>query len=200
MGKYHDITGNKYGKLTVIEPINEKLKSGYHKKWLCKCECGNTTIVSSDHLKKGEIKSCGCYFHGLSETRLYSIWNHMNRRCYNQSDDNYKHYGGRGITVCKEWRDSFTAFYNWAMNNGYSDKLTIDRIENNSGYSPHNCRWVTQKVQANNTRWNHKVSYNGEEHNISEWANITGIKANTIIYRLRRGWSIERALTEGVKR
>lgn len=200
MGKFQDLSGNKYGKLTVIKAINEKQKPGCHKKWLCKCECGNTTIVSADHLKKGDTKSCGCYFHGLSKTRLYNIWGHMKSRCYDPADQNYKYYGKRGITICDEWKYNFSEFYKWAVNNGYSEKLTIDRIDNNARYSPSNCRWTTKKIQANNTRWNHKVNYNGEEHNIAEWAIITGIKANTIIYRLRRGWSIERALTEGVKR
>lgn len=200
MGKYQDLTGKKYGKLTVIEPINEKLLSGQHKRLICQCECGNTTIVSSVHLKNGDTQTCGCYFHGLSNTRLYTIWNKMKSRCNNKKEKAYKYYGERGISICKEWKNDFKTFYNWAINNGYADNLTIDRINNEEGYSPNNCRWVTQKVQANNTRWNHRVSYNGEVHNISEWSEITGIKANTIIYRLRRGWNIERALTEGVKR
>lgn len=198
--KYDDLTNRTFGKLKVIKPIAEPVKAGYHKRWLCQCKCGNTTIVSSDHLKKGEIKSCGCYFHGLSKTRLYRIWNHMNLRCGRKTDDNYKHYGQRGIDVCIEWKDDFLSFYKWAMDNGYSDSLSIDRINNDKGYSPDNCRWVDQKVQANNTRWNHHIEYNGEDHTLSEWGEILGIKPNTLLYRIRRGWDLERAFTTEVKK
>ena len=198
--KYENLAGRKYGKLTVISPINVPLKSGQHKRWLCQCDCGNTTIVSSDHLKKGDIKGCGCYYYGLSHTRLFRIWEHMKNRCNSESDDSYKHYGLRGITVCPEWENDFLCFYNWAMDNGYSDSLSIDRINNDKGYSPDNCRWVDQKVQANNTRWNHHIEYNGEDHTLSEWGKILGIKPNTLLYRIRRGWDLERAFTTEVKK
>ena len=200
MGKYVNLTGRIFGNLTAIEPITEKLKSGHHKRWLCQCKCSNMAIVPSSHLLRGETKSCGCRNHKLSETRLYRIWVHMKNRCYNNKDQNYKNYGGRGIKVTESWLESFISFYEWSMANGYDEKLSIDRIDNDGDYSPQNCRWVTQKVQSNNTRWNHKLTLNGESHTISEWASIKGIKANTLTYRIKRGWSIERALSEEVKR
>ena len=200
MAKYKDISGQKFGKLTAIKPIDEKCKSGHHKKWLCVCDCGNTAIVTSDHLIKEDTKTCGCYNHGKSNTRLFGIWTHMKSRCHVPTDDQYHNYGLRGIKVCDEWYKDFMAFYTWSMANGYSDKLSIDRIDNNKGYSPENCRWTTMKVQANNTSRNNRVSYNGQTLTIAEWSEITGIKQNTLTYRLRRGWSVERALTEKVNK
>lgn len=200
MKKYRDLTGMKFGKLTAITPVNEKLGSGHHKRWICNCECGNTTIVSSDHLIKGETQSCGCRNHGKSNTRIFRIWKNMKRRCNDPTDEQYRRYGGRGIKVCDEWHKDFMKFYNWSMENGYSDKLSIDRINNDKGYCPENCRWTTMKIQANNTSRNTRVKYNGETHTIAEWSDITEIKQNTITYRLKRGWSVERALTERVNR
>lgn len=199
MKRYRDLTGLKFGKLTAIKPVNEKRESGRHKRWICNCECGNTTIVSSDHLTKCETKSCGCYNHGKSKTRLFRIWSHIKVRCYDCKNNNYSRYGGRGIKMCDDWRENFMAFYNWSISNGYSDELSIDRIDNNGNYSPDNCRWATQKMQANNTSKNHYITHNGETHTISEWSDITGIKQNTITYRLKRGWCTERALTERAK-
>jgi hypothetical protein len=198
--KYKDLTNKRFGKLRAIQPINEHLESGQHKRWLCLCDCGKSCIVSSSHLVTMQTQSCGCKAHGLSNTRLFRIWIHIKNRCNNPKDENYKHYGARNIKVCTEWEQDFKTFYDWANTNGYTDKLSIDRIDNNKGYSPDNCRWVTAKIQANNTRWNHIVELNGISHTISEWADIKGIKANTLLYRLRRGWSVERALNEEVKR
>jgi hypothetical protein len=200
MKRYRDLTGMKFGKLTAIKPVNEKLGWGHHKRWICNCECGNTTIVSSDHLTKGDTKSCGCRNHGKSKTRIFGIWTHMKSRCHVPTDDQYYRYGGRGIKVCDEWYKDFMKFYNWSIANGYSDELSIDRIDNDKGYCPENCRWATTKIQANNTSRNKYVTYNGETHTIAEWSDVIGIKQNTLTYRLRRGWSIERALTEKVNK
>ena len=124
---------------------------------------------------------------GLSNSRLYNIWLHMKGRCYRKTDDHYKFYGARGITVCEEWKNDFKEFYNWAMSNGYSDRLTIDRIDNNGNYEPSNCRWVNIKTQCNNRTTNVIVTINGETHNIKEWSEITGIKYATIYQRIKRG-------------
>lgn len=156
-----DLTGKRFGRLTVIEKTS--IDTSKEVCWLCQCDCGNITkpIRSSD-LRRGDAISCGCFrkefmskkqtVHGLENTRVYNIWNNMNYRCYNAKSNNYKYYGSRGITVCDEWRNSVKAFYDWAMSNGYSDDLTLDRIDVNGNYEPSNCRWVTMKVQNNNKR------------------------------------------------
>lgn len=140
--------------------------------------------------------------HSLSKTRLYRIWHHMKVRCNNPNFDHYEYYGGKGITVCDEWEHDFMAFRDWAIANGYSNNLTIDRINNDGNYEPGNCRWATQKEQANNKQQgdlssrgtNHMIAFHNEIHTMAQWSEITGIDQNTISERLRRGKSIERAL------
>lgn len=159
MPKLIDMTGQRFGRLTVIERHGTK---GGHAAWLCECTCGNTVIVDGKFLRMGATQSCGCYrkecaaerhtTHGRSKSRLYNIYHNMLKRCFKSNNHKYKDYGGRGITVCDEWKDSFQAFYDWAMANGYSDELTLDRKNNDSNYEPSNCRWATQKEQANNRR------------------------------------------------
>lgn len=134
--------------------------------------------------------------HGLNETRIYKTWVRMKVRCYNQNHDRYKNYGGRGITVCDEWKNDFKKFYEWAMKNGYSDDLTIDRIDVNGNYEPSNCRWITNKEQCNNRRNNHFITYNGKTQTVSEWAEEIGLDYNTLLVRINRlHWDIEKALT-----
>lgn len=123
---------------------------------------------------------------GIATTRLYNIWLHMKGRCERKSDDHYKWYGKRGIKVCEEWHD-FRTFREWSMQNGYSDKLTIDRIDNEKDYSPENCRWINHKQQCNNRRSNVILTINGQSHNIQEWAQITGVKYATIYQRYKSG-------------
>ena len=129
------------------------------------------------------------------KSHLYQTWWNMKTRCYNKKHGNYKNYGVRGITICDEWKNSFDNFSNWAMNNGYRENLTIDRIDSNGNYEPSNCRWVTIQEQENNRTNNHKLSFNGEIHTISEWSRKLHIAHSTLKVRLNRGWSIERALT-----
>ena len=182
--------GNKFGKLTVIEELKERSKNG-HKQYKCLCECGNIKIVRGDTLKNGTSQSCGCsvgVMHGLSKSKLYKILNGMKNRCYNSNAYNYKYYGGRGITVCDEWLNEFMAFYDWAINNGYKDGLSIDRIDSNGNYDPTNCRWETSKQQCNNKRNNIKLTYNGKTQTLSQWAEEFGINYNTIATRYYRGW------------
>lgn len=201
MGKLIDLTGLKFGRLTVIKYVGKS-------KWLCKCECGNEKIVSTTHLKN-DTKSCGCLKkemlsqrtkpknftnkkHGLHNEKLYNTWKCIRQRCNNKNNKRYKDYGGRGITICKEW-NNFKNFYNWAINNGYQENLTIDRIDNNKGYLPENCRWTDITTQANNKRNNRNYTYNNETHTLGEWAKILNINYWALRSRLDRGWDIKKA-------
>lgn len=196
--------GEKYGKLTVLEePI--KMDGTYVCK--CRCECGSIKYYTKRNLKSGNSKSCGCqgkerirklaYKHGLSKTIIHKKWRGMKDRCYNPNNIEYKCYGGRGIIVCPEWKNDFTAFYNWAMKNGYDSSLSIDRIDVNGNYEPSNCRWATRDVQHNNTRLNFKITYQGKTLTVTQWSKIVGIHRGTITDRIKKcGWSVEDALTK----
>lgn len=200
MPNFQDITGKKYGRLTVVKRANN---IGKLTAWECICDCGNTTIVSGGHLKDGHTRSCGCLSkenirkrtHGMTGERLYRIWQGMKNRCRNENTEHYDRYGGRGISVCEKWNNSFESFMEWAKSNGYEDGLSIDRIDNNKGYSPDNCRWATRVEQANNCDSNRILRHNGEEHTLAEWAKIRGINYHTLYSRVvALGWSAERAL------
>ena len=130
--------------------------------------------------------------HNLSKTRLYNIWKLMKQRCYNCKYTQFKDYGGRGIIVCEEWNESFLSFYSWAMENGYEDNLSIDRIDGNKNYEPNNCRWTTKTMQQNNTRRNKYIEYNGEKHSVSQWAKILGVSRGCLQKRINKGWSFKK--------
>lgn len=198
----NDLTGKKYGKLTVISRAENK---GTQTRWLCECDCGKRKIVQAGSLVSGDTKSCGCLrgvimgerlrTHGTGkESRLYRIWTGIKTRCYNPNHNTYKIYGKRGIKMCEEWKNSFVSFRDWSIKNGYSDSLSLDRIDVNGDYEPSNCRWATKKQQANNTRSNVYISYKGETHTLAEWSDITGIKELTLASRKRKGWSDEECI------
>lgn len=139
--------------------------------------------------------------HGMTGTRIHNLWRGMKMRCYNPNVKSYPHYGGRGIRMSEEWRTSFLAFYKWAMANGYSDKLTIDRIDVDKNYCEENCRWLSMKGQENNRSNNRLITFRGETHTESEWADKTGISLSALNARLvRYHWTLERALTQPMRR
>ena len=197
------LSGMVFGRLTVIERMGKSKSGGAT--WLCQCDCGNQSIVQGSALRSGVTRSCGCLnrelvtTHGKSKERLYRIWNNMLRRCSNPSSQSYNYYGGRGIIVCPEWLN-FESFYEWAIDNGYNDTLSIDRIDTNGNYEPKNVRFVSNKVQQNNKRNNHYIAYNGKTQTVAQWAEDLGINANTLYFRLSSGWSPEEALTTPVRK
>lgn len=181
--EYENLLGHKYGRLTVIRYYEKRKRQsspGYKHYWLCKCDCGNEKVVEAYSLKTGRIRSCGCLNieritkHNMRHTRLHEIWHGMKNRCKNSSCVGYKDYGGRGIKVCNEWQE-FIPFAEWALNNGYSDNLTIDRIDVDGNYEPSNCRWATMKEQGNNRRNNRRVIYHGVSYTISELSDKTNV-------------------------
>ena len=199
----------KYNLLEILEDCDYYISpsGGKHKRVLCKCDCGNEIIVLREHVVSGRQKSCGCLkkrngkvTHGMTGTKIYRVWANMISRCCNQKLKSWDNYGGRGITVCDEWRN-FQNFMDWSFKNGYSETLTLDRIDNDKGYSAENCRWVDEFVQANNKRNNHIVEYNGERLSIKQWSDKTGIPYKTLHRRIvALHWDIERAINTNVKR
>lgn len=201
MRKIIDLSGQRFGRLIVL---SEHKSSSQGTMWLCKCDCGVIKYIHAKQLKRGNTQSCGClsreksserrYIHGgkANSERLYSIWKNMNSRCNAKESTNeflYRYYGSKGIAVCDDWKD-YKNFKEWAMNNGYTDELTIDRINGNLGYNPENCRWVTRKIQSNNLSNNIKCEINGQTLTISEIAEKYNLTYNTVKGRLRRGWDI----------
>lgn len=201
-----DITGNKYGMLTVIRRVENAPKGVA--RWECRCDCGNIVIVRGGNLKNGAVKSCGCLKgiankkrskHNMTGTRLYQIWINIKSRCYRKKNPFYKDYGARGIKMCAEWRDSFESFAEWALSNGYQDDLTIERINNDLDYRPNNCKWIGIGDQANNRRSNIKITYKNETHNLSEWCKIYGVNYDLVYNRIHnKHWDFERAMFEPV--
>lgn len=201
MPKLDDLTGRRFGRLTVMERDKTHFGSGDHTYWICLCDCGKISNARPDALKSGTVVSCGCYHrevssgigsvinlkHGLSKTRLFKIWSGVKSRCNNPNSPAYKNYGGRGIYISKEWEHNFEAFYEWSIKNGYSDDLQIDRIDNNGPYSKENCRWVTSKENGRNKRSNKKVTINGISYcSISEASEKLGISYTSIHGRMKR--------------
>lgn len=207
-----DLVGKKYGKLLVIKSAG---KSKYGARlWLCKCECGSEILVQTAQLNNGRKTNCGCvkkeyfakqviplahkantkYKHP-SDSRLYCCWRAMLCRCTKQSDKYFDNYGGRGIRVCDEWQN-FDVFADWAKSNGYADKLSIDRINNNGNYCPENCRWATAKEQANNKTTTQYFEYKGEKKTLSQLADLFKIPYKRLYERVaKEKWDLERALT-----
>lgn len=193
-----DLSGKKFSRLTAICPSGKDKHRNVL--WRCLCECGRETVVSATALKRGKTKSCGCLkaeilmkrnrTHSLSGTHIYKVWAGIKQRCENEKNKRYKDYGGRGIRLCNEWK-RFEPFYSWAIKEGYKPGLDIDRIDNNSGYSPQNCRFVTRRENCLNKRDNVYVYAFGRKKTISEWQDETGLPRNVIQKRIKRGWDHE---------
>lgn len=195
-----DLLGRQFGRLTVI-----KYGRTDHGKamWKCHCICGNDVIVASENLIQGKTKSCGCirkektaklkYSHGLHGHPLYRCWRNMLDRCQNPKNKEFNRYGGRGINVCEEWK-KFKNFYHWAIKHGYSEDLTIERVDNDLGYNPQNCIWADRYTQSRNRSDNHYIEFNGEKKILKDWADETGISESLIRHRLAAGWNVKEAL------
>lgn len=222
MPAFVDLTGQRFGRLTVVQRSEQKRNRTRSRapsfKWLCKCDCGNDTHLSGDSLKSRTRKtvSCGCFnrenrfqpgraskgrpTHGFSRNPLYQAWKSMISRCYDPTDSQWKNYGGRGITVCTEWcgDDGLKRFISdMGQRPDFSRprEFSIDRKDNNSGYSSSNCKWATNTEQTRNTRKNVVLTLRGESFCVAAWAERVGIHHTTLRKRLKLGWSIERTLT-----
>lgn len=207
MGKFIDLTGQRFGKLIVQKRLsNTKYGSAI---WLCRCDCGNEVEAIGSNLRSGKHLSCGCLklqkaierissynkIHASQRNkRIFRIWVHMRQRCENPKSDSYVWYGMRGISVCDDWH-TFENFEQWALKNGYAPNLTIDRIDVNGDYTPKNCRWITMKEQAYNRRDNQRLSFNGKTLTITEWARLLGCSYTCIYYRIKAGWPLSEVLS-----
>lgn len=189
----HDLTGVRFGRLTVIKYYGLSTKKQIY--WLCKCDCGNDVYVRTTALTHGIKKSCGClqlesghsnYKYGCKTNRLYTIWRGMKARCLNINDKCYHLYGGRGISICKEWMNDFASFQSWSLNNGYADNLSIDRIDSNGNYEPNNCRWATSSEQNSNKSNNHYLTIDGETKTLGEWCRIYKANREKVKYNLKK--------------
>jgi len=198
-----DLTGQVFGRWTVLK-LSKKKGCRREKMWYCRCLCGKERSVKGTNLRKGITQSCGCLIkdkhtiHGDNIRgachKLYYTWQSMKSRCNNPKNPRYSRYGARGIIVCDEWKE-YIMFKNWAINNGYADNLSIDRINNDGNYEPINCRWVTMKQQGRNKGNNHIVEINGIKKSVVEWAEIYKINSSIANSRLWLGWTPEEAFT-----
>lgn len=193
-----DLTGRKYGRLSVLSYAGQKGRR--RTMWKCRCDCGNIVEVESTHLRTEHTKSCGCiskenisklnYKNGLSNSRLNTAYRNMLNRCYREKDSMYDLYGGRGIIVCDEWlprNNGFVNFCEWAISHGYSEHLTLDRIDNEKGYFPDNCRWVDKYQQANNKRNNYYLNINGKIDTVGNWARKLNISYWNLLHYAKGG-------------
>lgn len=206
---FKDLTGQKFGRLTALRVDRNDNGKTY---WFCKCDCGNTHIVLANRLISGNTVSCGCHkeeikkkigelnkTHEKSGTRIYRIYQQMISRCYKEYSTNYERYGGRGIEVCPEWRgeNGFQNFYDWSMESGYKRNLTIDRINNDGNYEPSNCRWATNKEQANNRRTSRYIDVDGEKMTVAMFSDMNGIKSRLFVTRrLDKGYDYKKILED----
>ncbi len=199
--KRMDLTGQRFGRLVVIKSApNMGVENAYH----CRCDCGSLKVFRRSNIKSGHTKSCGClgkethFKHGACRTRTYNSWMSAKRRCDYPEATGYRNYGGRGITMCDRWYNSYQAFLS---DMGERPKEhSIDRIDPNGNYEPDNCRWASRKTQNNNTSRSHILEFQGRKQTISQWAKEYGLVPNSLSKRLQLGWTVERALTQPLRR
>lgn len=208
MRKFRDFTGERFSKLIVINLDHTKLFNG--KKsfyWKCQCDCGNICIVQSSNLRAKHVKSCGCLYkevnrsymikHNSLKTKEYKSWECMKSRCFNPNNWRYRHYGGRGITVCDKWKNSFSNFLK-DMGNKPSSKYSIDRINTNGNYEPSNCRWTTITEQNYNKRNTVYLEYNNKTQTLKQWADELNIPISLIRNRYYGGLATNKILNEKI--
>lgn len=213
-----ELAGKRFGKLVAIEKTDERYRKNVL--WKCKCDCGNEVLVIASRLTSGHTKSCGCLIkesiknvakayresssykppksrrtHGEAGTTLYKLWTSMKERCNNKNAENYKYYGEKGVKLCGEWNKNYESFRDWAIENGYAEGLTIDRINPEDGYTPENCRWATIEEQANNKTTNRYITIDGITKTLAQWAKESGNNYQTIWRRIaKNGWDEKRAI------
>lgn len=201
--KSKDLTNQKFGKLLVVEKACTKNGKVY---WKCLCNCGKTTYATTSNLRCNKIKSCGCVKneilvkrstkHNQRNTKLYEVWKSIKQRCLNPNNKAFVNYGKRGILICEDWKNDFINFYNWSIKNGYSEGLSIDRINVDGNYEPSNCRWTTRIVQANNTRTNRYITIDNETKSLADWCRHFNISYSLVYQREKKyKWDIIKALT-----
>jgi len=195
--------GERFNKLSIIKEVETVIcaKTKF-RMVLCKCDCGNETTVRLTNLRSNHTKSCGCIRssttrktqtkHGMSQTRVYRIWADIKQRCFNPKCKSYESYGARGITICDEWKD-FINFYKWSKKSGYDDSLTIERIDVNGNYEPSNCKWIEVSEQNSNTSRTLRFQHQGSEKTLKEWSEYLDVNYQTLLGRIKRGWTIEDA-------
>lgn len=204
-----DITGQRFGRLVALRPTSQR-RSG-KVMWLCQCDCGNTTLSTSNNLKSGGTRSCGCLYketrqgklkHGMTGERLHRIWKGMHSRCNNKNAKSYENYGGRGISICNEWNgdNGFLNFYEWSMKHGYADNLTIDRIDVNGDYTPNNCRWVTQHEQTRNKRNTINLTAQGKTMCLTDWITKYGYRVHYLYWHKGKAEAVKWLEEQEVKK
>lgn len=198
--KYSHLIGKRFGRLTVLHVYHEKDGRNSRLVLVCRCDCGKEVCRRYDSTKSFKSSSCGCANHKLSRTKLYFVWKDIKNRCYSKNVDTYKWYGARGIGMCDEWRNDPVAFIEWCKSNGYKPGLQIDRRDNNKGYSPENCRFVTRTENMRNTSAVRMITFRGETKPLVVWCETLGISYSCVADRLAKGMAVGDALTATINK
>lgn len=198
-----NLINKKFGRLTVVDLAYIKNQSTF---WSCLCDCGKVVIKKASYLTTGDTRSCGCLKseelskrnskHNLYKHPIYNVWKNMKNRCYRINNKQYSNYGGRGITVCEEWKKDFLSFFTWANENGYKNNLTIDRIDVDGNYCPENCRFIPLSEQQKNKRNTIIIEYMNMKYTISEFSQLTSKSYDSIYRKIQKGMSPEEIIND----